>query len=206
VATPGDGQVSLAWTASPEPDVTGYHVYRGTASGGPYALVASVASPGHVNAGLHNGTTYFFVVTAVDAAFESHYSAEVSATPAPVVIDGNVIPILECVHKVGHDNGHFIGVFGYENRNSVVVNVPIGNKNYFHHPPRDRGQPTTYQPGRTTYEEGFSVAYQGQRITWHLAGRSATADRHSPRCTAPPPEPIHSHPNKAPGGGHGGSP
>ena len=204
-ATPGDARVSLAWAASPEPDVTGYRVYRGTTSGGPYSFVATAPAPSHEDTGLANGTTYFYVVTAVDAAFESGYSAAVSATPAAVVIDGNVIPFLECVHQVGYDNGHFIGVFGYENRNNVPVTIPIGNKNYFHHPPKDRGQPTTFQPGRTAYSQAFSVAYQGQRITWHLAGRSATAHRGSPRCTAPPPGPIHSHPKGGPGAAHGGS-
>src|SRR5262249_10153015 len=33
-AAPGDRRVTLTWTASPEPDVVGYRVYRGTAAGG----------------------------------------------------------------------------------------------------------------------------------------------------------------------------
>jgi fibronectin type 3 domain-containing protein len=80
VATPGNAQVSLAWAASA--GATSYHVKRGAASGGHYALISSPASTNFVDTGLSNGTKYFYVVSAVNTAGESANSAEVSATPA----------------------------------------------------------------------------------------------------------------------------
>jgi len=78
-ATPGNAQVSLAWTASS--GATSYNVKRATASGGPYTVVGSPATTSFTNTGLTNGTTYFYVVTAVNASGESGNSTQVSATP-----------------------------------------------------------------------------------------------------------------------------
>ncbi len=80
-ATPGNAQVSLIWNASS--GATSYNVKRATVSGGPYTTIASgVTSTSYVNTGLSNGTTYYFVVSAVNAAGESANSGQVSATPS----------------------------------------------------------------------------------------------------------------------------
>jgi subtilase family serine protease/fibronectin type 3 domain-containing protein len=92
-ATPGDHRVTLAWNASPEPDVTGYRVYRAATAGGPYELVGATPTPSFLDAGLPNDFTVRYVVTAVDAQFESVYSAEVAATPTappPAVIPAEI--------------------------------------------------------------------------------------------------------------------
>ncbi|HKX30076.1 MAG TPA: fibronectin type III domain-containing protein [Blastocatellia bacterium] len=79
-ASPGDGLVSLGWNASAS--ATSYNVKRATVSGGPYAVIASgVTATSFTNTGLSNGTTYFYVVSAVNGAGESGNSAQVSATP-----------------------------------------------------------------------------------------------------------------------------
>ncbi len=78
-ATPGNAQVALTWTASA--GATSYNVKRATVSGGPYAVVASPASTSYTNTGLTNGTTYYYVVSAVNGGGESPNSAQVSATP-----------------------------------------------------------------------------------------------------------------------------
>jgi fibronectin type 3 domain-containing protein len=60
----------------------GYFVYRGTISGGPYTKVNSSADASltFTDSGLSSGTTYFYVVTAVDGSnVESAFSNEVSA-------------------------------------------------------------------------------------------------------------------------------
>ena len=84
-AAPGNAQVSLSWTASPETDLAGYNLYRGTTNNGPYPdKVNSVLLTGTstLDTGLVNGTPYYYVLTAVDgAAHESVYSAQSSATP-----------------------------------------------------------------------------------------------------------------------------
>ncbi|PXA03436.1 hypothetical protein DDZ13_12135 [Coraliomargarita sinensis] len=79
VATPGDGQVDLSWDASSGAD--SYNVKRGTSMGGPYSTVASPNNNSLTDATVSNGTTYYYVVSAVNTNGESGNSGEVSATP-----------------------------------------------------------------------------------------------------------------------------
>jgi hypothetical protein len=79
-ATAGDSQVTLTWTAVT--GATGYNVKRSTAAGGPYMTIASnVSGTSYVDATVTNGTTYYYVVTTVNADGESANSNEASATP-----------------------------------------------------------------------------------------------------------------------------
>ncbi len=78
-ATAGDQQVILHWNASP--GATGYHVKRGTTSGGAYTQVAAPNGTSDTDTGLSDGTTYYYVVSAVNSAGESANSSQVSATP-----------------------------------------------------------------------------------------------------------------------------
>ena len=83
-ATAGDGSVSLDWDDNSEGDLDGYKVYRSTTQGGPYSQIngSLVATSDYTDNGVNNGTTYYYVVTAVDtAAQESGDSNEASATP-----------------------------------------------------------------------------------------------------------------------------
>jgi hypothetical protein len=84
--TAGAGHsVALSWKASIS-RVVGYNVYRGTQSGGPYATVASAnAGATFTDESVQAGQTYYYVVTAVDAAgAESVHSNQVRALiPSP---------------------------------------------------------------------------------------------------------------------------
>ncbi len=82
-ATAGDGSVDLDWADNTEPDLDSYSVYRSTTAGGPYSVIATgIASSAYTDNFVTNGTTYYYVVTAVDTAFnESGNSNEASATP-----------------------------------------------------------------------------------------------------------------------------
>lgn len=78
---PGNGQASLSWNAVPA--ATGYNVKQATMHGGPYTtIVSNIGETNCVAIGLVNGTTYYFVVTAVNAAGESVNSVEVGITPS----------------------------------------------------------------------------------------------------------------------------
>lgn len=83
-AVPGDKQVSLSWNL-----VTGavsYNVKRSTTSGGPYTTIKTdVTATNYIDTGLTNGTTYYYVVSAVNENGESGNSNEASATPNKVV-------------------------------------------------------------------------------------------------------------------------
>ena len=78
-ATAGDQQVVVSWNSSA--GATGYHVKRATASAGPYLQVAAPNGTTATDTGLINGTTYFYVVSAVNPAGESANSSPASATP-----------------------------------------------------------------------------------------------------------------------------
>ena len=78
-ATAGNAQVGLSWTASS--GATSYHVKRATTNGGPYTQVAAPTTANFTDTGLTNGTTYFYVVSALNANGESGNSAQASATP-----------------------------------------------------------------------------------------------------------------------------
>jgi len=79
-ATAGDSQVTLSWTAVA--GATSYIVKRSTTSGGTYETIASGATDtSYVDTNAKNGTTYYYIVTAVTADGESANSNEASATP-----------------------------------------------------------------------------------------------------------------------------
>ncbi|HXU46259.1 MAG TPA: proprotein convertase P-domain-containing protein, partial [Thermoanaerobaculia bacterium] len=73
----GQTQINLAWSAVA--GATSYNVLRGTASGGPYSLAGTSASPSFGDAGLTCNTAYFYVVQSV-AACASANSAQATAT------------------------------------------------------------------------------------------------------------------------------
>jgi hypothetical protein len=79
-ATAGNRQVTLAWVASA--GAASFNVKRATAPGGPYTQVATSTAASFTDTLLTNSTTYYYVVTAVNAAGESANSAQVSATPS----------------------------------------------------------------------------------------------------------------------------
>jgi fibronectin type 3 domain-containing protein len=79
-ATAGNAQVSLTWNASS--GASSYNVKRSTTSGGPYTTIASPTATNYTDTGLTNGTTYYYVVSAVNSAGESANSAQVNATPS----------------------------------------------------------------------------------------------------------------------------
>ena len=69
--------VTLNWTASTSPNVTGYNVYRGLISGGPYTKLnpSLIAGLTYTDLNVVAGQTYYYVATAVDSGNnESAYS------------------------------------------------------------------------------------------------------------------------------------
>ena len=79
-ATAGDSLVSLKWNTSS--GATSYNVKRSLVSGGPYTLLSGgLTVTNCTDSVVTNGTTYYYVVSAVNAGCESTNSIQASAMP-----------------------------------------------------------------------------------------------------------------------------
>ncbi|MFA5265036.1 MAG: fibronectin type III domain-containing protein, partial [Opitutaceae bacterium] len=80
-ATPGNAQVVLNWNASS--GALCYNIYRGTSPGGEgtTAVAPGIVTTTYTDTGLAGGTTYYYVVKAVNTTGHSGISNEASATP-----------------------------------------------------------------------------------------------------------------------------
>ena len=81
LATPGDNQVALSWTAPTTGNVVSYTVSRSTVSGGAYSSIANPTGTSYADSTASNGTTYYYVVSASNGTCNSPNSTEVFAMP-----------------------------------------------------------------------------------------------------------------------------
>ena len=74
--------ISLAWDpVTGDPTMYGYEVLRASQSGGPYTLIATITSATYTDSNVVSGTTYYYVVRAIDTSYNrSGYSNEVNGT------------------------------------------------------------------------------------------------------------------------------
>jgi hypothetical protein len=78
-ASSGNASVTLTWSASD--GASSYDVQRAISSGGPYVQIAAVLTTSYADTAVTNGTSYYYVVTAVNSVGESAGSSSVSALP-----------------------------------------------------------------------------------------------------------------------------
>jgi hypothetical protein len=85
-----DSSITISWPASP--DATSYRIYRGTAAGAEGATpLATTSDLTYTDRNLSSTATYFYQLTAVNAAGESARTDEdASKTPPPIGTGGNV--------------------------------------------------------------------------------------------------------------------
>lgn len=84
VTSAATGQVTIQWTAMSQ--AIGYNVYYSTTPGvtpvnTTKAGSTSATTPTYTQSGLTNGTTYFFVVTAIVEGYETSVSNQIAYTP-----------------------------------------------------------------------------------------------------------------------------
>lgn len=79
-AVGGANQASISWSAVS--GATSYNIYYGTASGVTKTSGAKIinATTPYIQSGLSSGTTYYYIVTAINSAGESSASTQASAT------------------------------------------------------------------------------------------------------------------------------
>ncbi|MDF7823645.1 discoidin domain-containing protein [Pontiellaceae bacterium B12227] len=88
-AVSGDGLISLSWTVSE--GATLHHLKRSTVSSNGYTTIANEPGGSHLDTNVVNGTIYYYVVSAGNAAGESADSAEVSAVPSAIINPDEVV-------------------------------------------------------------------------------------------------------------------
>jgi len=76
----GNGIVALSWNSSAT--ATSYNIKRSVISGTGYVAIASGTATTYSDTGVTNGTTYYYVVSAVNAGGEGANSSEASARPS----------------------------------------------------------------------------------------------------------------------------
>lgn len=97
-ASPGDGQATLGWgygTATNPQGITGWGIKRATTSGGPYTALTPAPALGssastYTDAGLTNGTTYFYRVFPMRANGNGPDSNEASVVPVRAIPTGDI--------------------------------------------------------------------------------------------------------------------
>lgn len=95
-----------------------------------------------------------------------------------------ISPILECVVK--HNANSFTAYFGYLNPNPYPVIIPVGAGNKFNGgSSQDMGQPTVFQPGRTSFFPNTAFQAEGGsgNLVWILNGKTSTAGPNSSPCS-----------------------
>ncbi len=86
IADAGDRSVALAWNTVPS--AVHYTLKRATTPGGPHVVLADlVSTTSYTDTTVTNGLTYYYVITARNAAGESLPSAERFATPRPPIAE-----------------------------------------------------------------------------------------------------------------------
>lgn len=125
------GQVTLTWSMINT--ATNYNVKRSQISGGPYSLVASTTATSYTDTNVVNGTTYYYVVSALNATGESPNSTEVSAMPPlPAVPDPQIgyvdfpPPNFTSVFHAGSQAGAT-----FNNDVPIVIIGPTGSQTFY---------------------------------------------------------------------------
>ncbi len=135
----------LTWTSAPLTPTT-YAVKRSPASGGPYATVATNVTEGvtattYTDATVASGGTYYYVVSAVNAAGESPNSSEVSITLPDVSLPDVIVTAVTWTPNPAYANNH------------VTFSATVKN------------QGTAPTPSGTILGIGFSID-GGPNVTW----------------------------------------
>jgi hypothetical protein len=91
---------------------------------------------------------------------------------------GKLHPLVECVKPV--PGAGYLAYFGFSNTAGTTLTFPQGPSNAFSGGSPDRGQITSFIPG--DHAEAFAVSFDGNSLSWTLAGETVTASSGSTPC------------------------
>ncbi|MCW1924532.1 glycoside hydrolase family 27 protein [Luteolibacter arcticus] len=152
-ATAGDGTVSVSWEDLAT--ATSYRLKRGTSEGGPFTVLAdNLDATTFTDNSVVNGTTYYYVVSAIVSGEETPDSGAHAATPAgaPLTVSWNY-------DRFGTVTGSAIaGVVPVANWNNSWPSNPLSNLI------DSAGNPTS-----------LDITY-GSQNTWSIQGSSPALD------------------------------
>ena len=121
-ATAGYGQVILTWTASS--GATNYNIKRSLSSSGPFTnTFAITTATTYTDTNIVDGTTYYYVVSAVGNGVESVNSSEVSATPLFSPTPTILLPVTTSYGQVSLTWSTSAGATSYNVKRSTSTNA-----------------------------------------------------------------------------------
>lgn len=134
-ATGGDAKVTLSWHEMA--GATGYIVKRSETSGGPYTTIAdNVTDTSYIDTSVTNGTTYYYIVTAINADGTIGDSNEASATPQADSSSGRAMLVIQMTNGdrkeydlAMSEVNAFISWYGNTSGSSSAGNFYIFDKN-----------------------------------------------------------------------------
>ena len=132
-ATATYGQVSLVWSAVN--GATNYNVKRSPSSGGPYTIIASTAATSYLDTTVINGTSYYYVVSALNGGGEGSNSVEIFARPPlPPVPDPQIgyVDFPSTSLPFGYTSVfHPVSSFIFNNDTPIIIVGAVGSQTYY---------------------------------------------------------------------------
>ncbi len=178
VATVSAASLTLAWAPVDAADLYRYEVLRGTAAGGPYERIGTSTEPTFTDDGVDQGSSYVYVIVAVDTSFNrSQESAEVAAAAEAREVDVTFTvtvppntPADDTVYIAGDFQGWDPGGTPMDRVDAATWSITL---------PFTEGEPPQYKYTRGTWEEVEKDAACGElanRTTTVAFGEGGTAD------------------------------
>ncbi|MFN3694801.1 MAG: hypothetical protein ACK4UV_07315, partial [Ignavibacterium sp.] len=134
-----------------------------------------------------NDTTVSFTLSNTDIASTGNYpvwianygsNSDTLNFSVTYSLPNSLTPTFQCL-RLNPDKS-YTAYFGYNNNNTSSVFISTGANNRFSPSPEYRGQPNIFLPGN--HQNVFSVNFNGDNLSWYLAGQSITVNKNSTPC------------------------